>query len=76
MKKVLLVAPILTRSGYGEHARFVFSALKNNPDFDVYVSPLNWGQSNWIFEDTEQRSEIDDAIQKTAILYHSTQISV
>ena len=66
MKKVLLVAPILTRSGYGEHARFVFSAIKDNPEFDIYVHPLNWGQSNWIFEDTEERSEIDKAIQKTA----------
>ena len=66
MKKVLLSAPILTRSGYGEHARFVFQSLKTNPDIDLYVMPLNWGQSNWVYEDTEERLEIDGYIQKAA----------
>jgi glycosyltransferase involved in cell wall biosynthesis len=66
MKKVLLSAPILTRSGYGEHARFVFQSLKTNPDIDLYIMPLNWGQSNWVYEDTEERLEIDGYIQKAA----------
>tara|TARA_Y100000592_G_scaffold101038_1_gene184866 strand:+ start:4087 stop:5307 length:1221 start_codon:yes stop_codon:yes gene_type:complete len=67
MKKVLLKAPVLTRSGYGEHARFVLKALQQNPDFDIYVLPLNWGKSNWLFEDSEERKEIDNLIQKLAV---------
>ncbi len=67
MKKVLLKAPILTRSGYGEHARFVLRSLQQNPDFDIYIMPLNWGKSNWLFEDSEERKEIDNLIQKLAI---------
>ena len=41
MKKILLRGPVLTRSGYGEHARFILNALTTNPEFDVYVEPLN-----------------------------------
>ncbi len=67
MKKVLLKAPVLTRSGYGEHARFVLKALQQNPDFDIYILPLNWGKSNWLFEDSEERKEIDNLIQKLAV---------
>jgi len=66
MKKVLLRGPVLTRSGYGEHARFVLKALQQNEDYDIYVEPLNWGKSNWLHEDTESRREIDSFIYKMA----------
>ena len=56
-KRVLLKAPILSQSGYGEHARFVYRALKDKEDlFDLYIEPLNWGQTGWIWEDSEERT--------------------
>jgi len=67
MKKLILRAPVLSRSGYGEHARFVLKALQKNPNLDLYVMPINWGQSNWLYEDSEERNEIDNLIQKLAI---------
>ena len=40
---VLLKGPILTRSGYGEHARFVLRALRSREDlFNIYIQPINW----------------------------------
>lgn len=45
--RVLLEAPILTRSGYGEHARLVHEALTQRPDLEVMINPLNWGQTGW-----------------------------
>ena len=47
MIKILLEAPILTQSGYGEHARLVYRALKLNTDIDLYVNPLDWGATSW-----------------------------
>jgi|15BtaG_2_1085339.scaffolds.fasta_scaffold00265_3 glycosyltransferase involved in cell wall biosynthesis len=48
MIRVLLKGPILSKSGYGEHARLVYRALKSRPDqFDIYVVPIEWGVSNW-----------------------------
>ena len=45
--RVLLEAPILTRSGYGEHARLVHEALTQRSDLEVMINPLNWGQTGW-----------------------------
>jgi glycosyltransferase involved in cell wall biosynthesis len=65
-KKVLLVGPILSQSGYGEHARFIFRALKSREDlFDIYVNPIGWGQTSWISEDNDERKHIDFLINKT-----------
>ena len=65
-KKVLLKGPVLTRSGYGEQSRFALRALRSRSDiFEVYIQPLQWGQTSWIFEDTEERKWIDDRIGKT-----------
>ena len=41
MVKVLIRGPILTRTGYGEQARFAYRALKSRPDkFEVYAGQL------------------------------------
>jgi glycosyltransferase involved in cell wall biosynthesis len=51
--KVLLEGPILTKSGYGEHARLVYKALKRRDDIEVLVDPLAWGQTTWEQPDEE-----------------------
>ena len=47
MMRVLLEAPILTKSGYGEHARLVYKALSKRNDLEVMINPLNWGSTTW-----------------------------
>ena len=65
-KKVLLVGPILTQSGYGEHARMVYRALKSREDlFDIFINPVKWGATSWVAENTTERDEIDELINKT-----------
>ncbi len=64
--KVLLEAPILTQSGYGEHARFVYRAIKD-AGLDIYISPLNWGTTGWMSEASEEREKIDECVRKNVI---------
>jgi len=65
-KKVLLKGPLLTRSGYGEHARFVLRALRSQEDiFDIFLHALQWGQTSWLNESDEEREWIDYTIEKT-----------
>ena len=67
-KKVLVRGPALSRSGYGEHARFVLRALKSREDiFDIYLHNVNWGKTGWIWEENEERQWLDNIILKTAI---------
>jgi glycosyltransferase involved in cell wall biosynthesis len=66
MKKILVRAPFLTQSGYGEHGRFVLRALRAYEEFfDIYALPINWGNTGWLWEDTEERRWFDDIIAKT-----------
>ena len=67
MKKVLLKAPILSKSGYGEHARFVYRALKERSDYyDVHVLPIAWGKSGWLLDSSEEVSSILEDTNKLA----------
>jgi glycosyltransferase involved in cell wall biosynthesis len=66
-KKILVRGPVLSQSGYGEQARFALRALRSREDlFDIYVQPIRWGQTGWIWEDSEERRWMDDRITKTA----------
>ena len=65
--KVLVRGPALTRTGYGEHCRFVLRSLRNMDDLDIYLLPVNWGQSSWVWENSEERTWLDSLVKKTAI---------
>lgn len=51
MKTVLLRAPLLTKSGYGVHARqiarWLFDLSDSNPNLDIHTELLNWGDCSW-----------------------------
>ena len=60
MIKVFVRAPLLSRSGYGEHARMIVDALSTRPEvFDVYCDPINWGATPWITDFGHKRKYYD-----------------
>ena len=62
-KKILVTAPALTASGYGEQSRFALRALRSREDlFDIYLVATSWGQCGWIHQDDEERTWIDSLI--------------
>ena len=66
MKKILINAPLLSRSGYGEMSRFALEALRTKSDeYDLYVNVINWGQTGYIFEETEEFNFINYLRLKT-----------
>lgn len=65
MKKVIVRGPALSRSGYGEHTRFLLRSLKNKKDLDLYLLNTPWGATSWLNEDTEEREWIDSLLLKT-----------
>ena len=65
-KKIIVVGPALSQSGYGEHTRFLLRSLKSREDvFDIYLHNVNWGKTNWLFKDDEERRWFDFLLQKT-----------
>lgn len=65
MKKVLVKAPAVSMSGYGEHARLILRALKENPEVDLYLMNIKWGQTGNIPRDTEEKKWIEKLMAKT-----------
>ena len=49
--KTLVIGPIFTQTGYGEHTRFVVNSLltRMHDKFDLYVNPINWAETDWEF---------------------------
>jgi len=71
-KRILLSAPILSRSGYGEQARFALRALRSRPDlFDIYISNLPWGHTGQVSISDEESTFIIKTIEKTAQYHHA-----
>ena len=66
MKKIIVIGPALSQTGYGEQTRFALRSLLSRPDlFDVYLQPTNWGASGWLLPDDEDKQWIDTIIQRT-----------
>ena len=71
MKSVLVKGPALSHSGYGEHTRFILRSLRTRPDlFDIFLLNINWGQTSWIAEDSEERQWLDFILNKTIMNFN------
>lgn len=64
-KKIVISGPILSRSGYGEMARFALRSLKRNSELDIFITPTNWGNTGNLFEVNSETEEINILISKT-----------
>ena len=64
-KKVILVGPVLSYSGYGEHARCVLrSLIQSLGEFDIYIAPTTWGRTSTDVTDTPENRFINKCIEK------------
>ena len=74
-KKIFVRGPVLSQSGYGEQARFALRALRSRQDiFDIYVAPIPWGKTGWVWEDNEFRQWMDSRIVETQLLIQQKQM--
>jgi glycosyltransferase involved in cell wall biosynthesis len=65
-KKILVRGPVLSVSGYGEHARFLLRSLRTREDkYDIYIMATGWGETGWAHVDNEERRWIDQKINDT-----------
>ena len=68
MKKILIKAPVLSRSGYGEQARFALRALRSRDDlFDIYILNIPWGNTGNVAGSSEEINYINSTIVRTGM---------
>ncbi len=51
MKKVVIRAPLLSISGYGEHSRQVYKFLSGKKNIDLKTQIVQWGNTAWSIDD-------------------------
>ena len=59
MKRILLIGPLLSNSGYGIHSRQVFDYLLQRKDIQLSCYETDWGNTSW------QLKSYDDSKSKT-----------
>jgi hypothetical protein len=65
MKRIMIQGPALSRSGYGEMARFAVSSLRDREDVELYLINTQWGGNGNITEQSEEIQYINSLIKKT-----------
>ena len=67
-KKVVVVGPAFSQTGYGEHCRFTLRSLLSRDDiFDIYLRPTGWGKSSWLLPNDHDRGWLDMLVHKTVL---------
>jgi glycosyltransferase involved in cell wall biosynthesis len=71
-KKILVKAPAMSASGYGEQARFALRALKQADDkVDLFLINIPWGKTGNIVENEEEIRWLKSLVEKTTL--HTSQ---
>ena len=65
MKKVLIVGPLLSISGYGYHCRQLFNYFLNKEDFEVSCYILPWGNTSWFLNTEKEDGLIGEVIKNS-----------
>ena len=55
--RIVVRAPLLSVSGYGQHSRQVFEAAKQIPDCNVFTQIVQWGNTSWIIDSESECKE-------------------
>ena len=54
-KNILIKAPLLSRSGYGEQSRFALRSIRSREDlFNIYIINIPWGRTGHTAETKEE----------------------
>jgi glycosyltransferase involved in cell wall biosynthesis len=67
MKSVLIRGPLLSQSGYGNHARQIFRwILKKHPDVEIKTQVLPWGTTSWYVNPDAEDGLVGEIMRRTA----------
>ena len=75
-KKVLIRGPLLSQSGYGTHARQIFSYFLTRKDCDVFAQVLSWGITPWCVNSEKEGGIYSEIIDRNKPLEGKFDITV
>ena len=75
MKKVLVRGPLLSQSGYGNHARQIVRWLLSRDDVEVCAQVLHWGVTPWLIDENAEDGLIGK-IMKISVASMPTDVDI
>ena len=76
MKRVLIRGPLLTQSGYGVHARQIFSYFMTRKDCDITTQVLPWGITPWCVNTEKEKGIYGEIMNRSRPLEGKFDVSV
>ncbi len=76
MKSVVVRAPLLSISGYGEHARQIFQWAKSIDSWSVQTQVLNWGNTSWHINPKDENGLIEQIMKSSSNQPNGYDISI
>lgn len=73
--RAVIRAPLLSVSGYGQHSRQVFEAVKRIPNVEVFTQIVQWGNTSWIIDEKAESGLIEDIMKRSTDLQDGFDIS-
>lgn len=66
MKSIIIRGPLLSQSGYGNHARQVFRWILNkHPEHEIRVQVLPWGNTSWHVDPEAEGGLVGEIMRRT-----------
>ena len=63
--RIVVRAPLLSVSGYGQHSRQVFEAVKQIPDCNVFTQIVQWGNTSWLIDSESENGLVGDIMKRS-----------
>jgi glycosyltransferase involved in cell wall biosynthesis len=63
--KIVVRAPLLSISGYGQHSRQVFEAVKMIPGSEVFTQIVQWGNTSWFIDQDLENGLVGDIMSRS-----------
>ena len=76
MKNVILRAPLLSYSGYGNHSRQIFKWLMTRSDVNVMTQIVPWGITSWMVNPDLEGGLVGAIMQRSQPLEATGDISI
>jgi glycosyltransferase involved in cell wall biosynthesis len=63
--RIVVRAPLLSISGYGQHSRQVFEAVKKIPASEVFTQIVQWGNTSWFIDQEAEGGLVGDVMKRS-----------
>lgn len=73
--KVVVRAPLLSVSGYGQHSRQVFEAIKRIPGAEIFTQIVQWGTTSWLLNPDLEGGIVGEIMRRSSDLQAGFDVS-